>query len=248
MVSSAMLLRRAAPTPKARRRAFGRAERTWSTLSDVTPPEDRSTPGPAPLTELLRRATNGEQAAAESALPAVYHELRRIAQARMANERAGHTLQATALVHETWLKLVGMGAADWSDRAAFYHAAATAMRRILVDHARRRARLKRGGGRSADPATVSSLPAKGIGPEDAIAFLHVDQEIARLEAEDPRAGAVVRLRFFGGLDVDETAATLGLSRRTVLREWAWARARLFAALAEPGSAPDTPGSGAESGQ
>jgi RNA polymerase sigma factor (TIGR02999 family) len=228
--------------PPARFRAVGRAERTWSTLSIVMPPEDRSTPGPAPLTELLCRAAGGEQAAADSALPAVYHELRRIAQARMANERAGHTLQATALVHETWLKLVGMGAAGWSDRAAFYHAAATAMRRILVDHARRRARHKRGGGRLADPATVSSLPAKGIDPDDAITFLHIDQEIARLEAEDPRAGAVVRLRFFGGLDVDETAATLGLSRRTVLREWAWARARLFAALAELTPARDTPGS------
>lgn len=189
--------------------------------------------GDEPLTELLRRAAGGEAAAAASALPCVYRELRRIAQARMARERADHTLQATALVHETWLKLVGMGAADWRDRAAFYHAAATAMRRILVDHARRRARHKRGGGRSPDPATVSGLPAKGVDPDDAIAFLQLDHEIARLEAEDPRAGAVVRLRFFGGLDVDETAAALGLSRRTVLREWAWARARLFAALSDP---------------
>lgn len=210
------------------------------------PPEDRSTPGPAPLTELLRRAAGGEQAAADSALPAVYLELRRIAQARMANERVGHTLQPTALVHETWLKLVGMGAAGWSDRAAFYHAAATAMRRILVDYARGRARQKRGGGRGAAPATVSSLPAKGIDPDDAITFLHIDEQIARLEAEDPRAGAVVRLRFFGGLDVDETAATLGLSRRTVLRDWAWARARLFAVLAEPTAAPGRPGTAGES--
>lgn len=212
----------------------------------MTPPADDSQPGPAPLTELLRRAANGEVAAAESALPVVYRELHRIAQARMANERADHTLQATALVHETWLKLVGMGAATWSDRAAFYQAAATAMRRILVDHARRRARLKRGGGRAGDPVTVSRLPARSIDVDDALTFLHLDEAIARLEATDPRAGAVVRLRFYGGLDVDATAATLGLSRRTVLREWAWARARLFAAMAEPSSgpaAPESPGAG-----
>jgi len=194
-----------------------------------------SPPGGQPLTELLRRAASGESAAAASALPFVYDELRRIARSRMAGERVGHTLQATALVHETWLKLVGMGAADWRDRAAFYHAAATAMRRILVDHARRRARHKRGGGRARDPATVSGLPAGGIDPDAAITFLQLDQAIARLEAEDPRAGAVVRLRFYGGLDVDETAAALGMSRRTVLREWAWARAHLFTAMSEPGS-------------
>jgi len=227
--------------------AAGRPGRpAWSTLQCVTPSDDSSLPGSAPLTELLRRAADGEVAAAESALPVVYRELRRIAQARMANERADHTLQATALVHETWLKLVGMGAATWSDRAAFYHAAATAMRRILVDHARRRARLKRGGGRAVDPVTVSRLPARSIDIDDALTFLQLDDAIARLEASDPRAGAVVRLRFFGGLDVDATAATLGLSRRTVLREWAWARAQLFAAMAEPSSgsaAPESPGAG-----
>lgn len=197
-------------------------------------PEDPAPAVDAPLTELLRRAANGEAAAAEAALPLVYRELRRIAQARMAGERRDHTLQATALVHETWLKLVGMGAADWSDRATFYQAAATAMRRILVDHARRRTRLKRGGGRAAEPVTVTGLPAKQPDLGCALTFLQLDEEIARLEAEDPRAGAIVRLRFFGGLGVDETAATLGLSRRTVLREWAWARARLFAALADAG--------------
>lgn len=193
-------------------------------------PEEKAPDDPAPLTELLRRAAAGEAAAGEAALPLVYRELRRIAQARMAGERADHTLQATALVHETWLKLVGMGAAEWRDRVAFYQAAATAMRRILVDHARRRGRQKRGGGRSSEPITLTGLPARLPDLGDAATFLQLDEEIARLEAEDPRAGAVVRLRFFGGLDVDETAAALGMSRRTVLREWAFARARLFAAL------------------
>lgn len=184
------------------------------------------------LTQLLRRAARGESAAAEAALPRVYRELRRIAQARMAGERADHTLQPTALVHETWLKLAGMGDADWPDRATFYHAAATAMRRILVDHARRRGRQKRGGDAQREPITLGALPARQPDLADAATFLQLDEEIARLEREDPRAGAVVRLRFFAGLDVDETAAALGLSRRTVLREWAFARAQLWSALAD----------------
>lgn len=199
-------------------------------------PAAMSTPGdPAqpPLTELLRRAVDGEAEAAESALPLVYRELRALARRRMSNERADHTLGATGLVHETWLKLVGMGSADWTDRAAFYQAAATAMRRILVDHARRRNRQKRGGRVARDPASVSELPSPRLDLDDATTFLQLDEALERLEREDPRAAAVVKLRYFAGLDVDETAAALGLSRRTVLREWAFAKAQLFAALAEP---------------
>jgi RNA polymerase sigma factor (TIGR02999 family) len=195
-----------------------------------------STPGdPAepPLTELLRRAVDGEADAAETALPLVYRELRALARRRMSNERADHTLDATGLVHETWLKLVGMGSADWADRAAFYQAAATAMRRILVDHARRRNRQKRGGLVARDPASVSELPSPRLDLDDATTFLQLDEALDRLERDDPRAAAVVKLRYFAGLDVDETALALGLSRRTVLREWAFAKAQLFAALAEP---------------
>jgi RNA polymerase sigma factor (TIGR02999 family) len=190
--------------------------------------DESPTNAAAPLTDLLRRAAGGESAAADVALPLVYRQLRRLAKAKMAGERPGHTLQATGLVHETWLKLLGMGAADWPDRAAFYRAAVTAMRRILVDYARRRLRRKRGGGQAAEPVSVDALPAPAA--RDAAEFLQLDQELARLEAEDPRAAAIVKLRYFAGLDVDETASALGLSRRTVLREWAWARARLFAAL------------------
>lgn len=189
-------------------------------------------PDDPPLTQLLRRAAGGEAGAAEEVLPIVYGELRRIARARMAGERADHTLQATALVHETWLKLVGMGDGQWADRATFYQAAATAMRRILVDHARRRGRQKRGGGAEREPITLGGLPARQPDLADAATFLQLDEAIARLEAEDPRAGAIVRLRFFAGLDVDETAAALRLSRRTVLREWAFAKARLWTALAD----------------
>lgn len=186
--------------------------------------------GQPPLTELLRRAAAGEATAADAALPLVYRELRNLARARMAGERQGHTLQATALVHETWLKLVGVDGADWQDRGAFYQAAATAMRRILVDHARRRSRQKRGGGLEREPVSVAALAAPQPDVADAATFLQLDELIAALERDDPRAGAIVRLRFFGGLGVDETAAALGLSRRTVLREWSYARARLFAAL------------------
>jgi RNA polymerase sigma factor (TIGR02999 family) len=193
------------------------------------PPDDD-----LPLTQWLARASAGESAAAETALPLIYRELRRIAQARMAGERQNHTLQATALVHETWLKLVGMGSVEWPDRTAFYQAAALAMRRILVDHARGRRRKKRGGGVAAEPVTLAGIAAAQPDVGDAATFLQLDEEIARLEAEDPRAGAVVRLRFFAGLDVDETAAALGMSRRTVLREWAFARARLWARLSATG--------------
>jgi RNA polymerase sigma factor (TIGR02999 family) len=185
-----------------------------------------------PLTELLRRAAAGEVGAADAALPLVYRELKALAEARMAGERRDHTLQATALVHETWLKLVGLGQQTWADRGSFYQAAATAMRRILVDHARRRMRHKRGGGARRDPMTLGGLAAPVVDVGCAATFLQLDEQIRRLEAEDPRAGEIVRLRFFAGLGVDETAASLGLSRRTVLREWSYAKARLFAALSD----------------
>lgn len=186
-----------------------------------------------PLTEQLRAAASGEAGAADEVLPLVYRELRRLAQARMAGERAGHTLQPTALVHETWLKLVGVGKASWQDRGAFYHAAATAMRRILVDQARQRSRHKRGRGQRTEAITTALLLAPQPDLGCPATLLQLDEEIRKLEGEDPRAGAIVRLRFFAGLDVDETATMLRLSPRTVMREWAWARARLFAALSEP---------------
>ncbi|MCB9884511.1 MAG: sigma-70 family RNA polymerase sigma factor [Planctomycetes bacterium] len=194
-------------------------------MSSAAGPEDGSTP----LTELLLRAAGGEPAAAEAVLPLVYRELRQLAQARMAGERRDHTLQATALVHETWLKLVGVGDTDWTDRHAFYRAAAVAMRNILIDHARRRARQKRGGDAQREAITMDRLASR---PDlhDADTFLQLDQLIEELGREDPRAGEIVRLRFFAGLSVDETAEAMGLSRRTVLREWAFARARLYAAL------------------
>jgi RNA polymerase sigma factor (TIGR02999 family) len=185
---------------------------------------------PLQLTRLLHRAASGELDAADQALPLVYRELRAIAQQRMAGERRDHTLQATALVHEAWLRLISSDQARFEDRASFYRAAANAMRYVLVDHARRRHRLKRGGDRQRAADTVAELVAPRPDLEDPTTFLQLDEAIDALEHEDPRAAGIVRLRFFAGLGVDETAAAMGLSRRTVLREWAFARARLFAAL------------------
>lgn len=174
------------------------------------------------LTRILRKGPEG----AALALPLVYDTLRRIAERRMAGERADHTLQATALVHEAYLKLLGEEQLDWTDRRRFYGAAAEAMRRILVDHARRVGATKRGGERQ----------RVTFGAVDASAELEPDQVLAlsdaleRLEREDPRAAEVTRLRFFAGLSVEEAAAALGISERSVHREWAFARARLVQLL------------------
>lgn len=149
-------------------------------------------------------------------------QLRAIAARQMLQEQPGHTLQATALVHEVYARLAEAGV-RWSGPGAFYHAAAEAMRRILIDHARARATAKRGGGRRAvDIDGVLDLAAADA-PEQVVAL---DGAISRLEGEDPRAAEVVRLRFYAGLTVDQTAAALGQSRRTVLRDWEFARAWL----------------------
>lgn len=161
-------------------------------------------------------------------LPIVYDELRAIAAARLRAERSGHTLQTTALVHEAYIRLVGSERPVWSNRAHFFYAAAEAMRRILVDHARRRTRSKRGGDRvrvELDEAHLSRWP-------DPHELLAVDEAVRRLEEVDDRAADVVRLRYFAGLSVEETAQALDLSERTVMREWAYARAWLRDALTE----------------
>ncbi len=198
------------------------------------PPADR--PDDEPFTRLLERAVRGEDGAADEVLPRVYHELAAIAQSAMGRERGDHTLQATALVHEAWMKLCGDHSPSFEDRSEFYRAAAEAMRRVLVDHARRRARIKRGGGR--DKVSITTIePALTDDPDR---FLALDEAIQRLGASDPRAAEIVRLRFFAGLSVDETADALKLSRRTVLREWAYAKARLYQDLAdEPGDGPES---------
>jgi RNA polymerase sigma factor (TIGR02999 family) len=179
------------------------------------------------VTRLIQAAGASDRAAADQLLNLVYDQLRRIAQQRMNEERAGHTLQATALVHEAWLRLVGDHQAEieWRGRAHFFAAAAEAMRKILIDHARGRRTAKRGGGLKAIGCVLDLAGDEKIG--DALAL---DELISRLEAEDPQTAGVVRLRFFAGLSIDETADALGVSPRTVKRNWEYARAWLAGAL------------------
>jgi RNA polymerase sigma factor (TIGR02999 family) len=184
-------------------------------------------PIPGGCAGTVSRPLNDEgDRAAEQLFPQVYTELRNLARRRLADERPGHTLQATALVHEVYLKLLNNNGAAWAGRRQFFFAAAEAMRQILIDHARARAGPKRGGGRKRVPLNVLDL-AKD---EQVSEILAVDEAISRLEKVSPDVAAVVRLRFYAGLSVDETAEALGVSPRTVRREWTYARARLIREL------------------
>jgi RNA polymerase sigma factor (TIGR02999 family) len=194
-------------------------------------PEPQSTLTPPPreaVTQLLHIAAGGDPAAMERLLELVYAELRVIASQRMADERRGHTLQATALVHEAYLRLFDAEGARFENRGHFFRAAADAMRKILIDHARARNAKKRGGGKAALQigGVVDVIETPNLD-----GFLSLDDAISRLEEADPQAGAVVRLRFYAGLSESEAAAALGMSDRTVRREWAFARAWLMDALA-----------------
>ena len=186
------------------------------------------------VTLLLQSLSEGEDAA-PALFEAVYGELRELAGSRMNRERAGHTLQATALVHEAYLRLIGQREMAWTSRRHFFGAAAKAMERLLIDHARKVRSKKRGGENARVAMTLSGL-SDGENP-DQIIELH--EALEELAAEDPRAAEVARLRFFVGLEVEETALALELSPRTVARDWAYARARLFELLA-----PEEPGGGA----
>jgi len=189
------------------------------------PPE----PDPGAVTGLLTAAARGEPAAAEKLLPLVYDELRRLAAARLAREVPGQTLQATALVHEAYLRLVGLDPdKPWDGRAHFFAAAAEAMRRILIDRARDRRRLKRGGPRRREDLDFDALTGPDAPPDD---LLDLDDALAGLARADSRAAALVKLRVFAGLTLDEAALALGVVRRTADRDWAFARAWLFNTLA-----------------
>jgi RNA polymerase sigma factor (TIGR02999 family) len=184
-------------------------------------------PASADVTVLLDRVAAGDQQCTDRLLDAVYDQLRKIAQQRMKDEKPGHTLQATALVHEAYLRLVRNNKnLQWSSRAQFYVAAAQAMQRILVEHARKKKRLKRGRDRQPVASNVVDL-ARDENLEDVVA-LH--EAIDRLEGEDPRAALVTRLRFYAGLTVEETAKAMKVSERTVMREWVYARSWLRDAL------------------
>jgi RNA polymerase sigma factor (TIGR02999 family) len=175
------------------------------------------------FTVILDRVQKRDPEAGDQLLPLVYEELRRIAAVMMAREANGQTLQPTALVHEAWLRLVGEDKEDWAGRPQFFAAAAEAMRRILVENARRKGRLKRGGGwerinlEGLDVATAA----------DDATLLVVNEALDRLEAEDPLKASLVKLRFFAGLTVEESALVLGVSTPTVKRHWKFARAWLL---------------------
>ncbi len=174
------------------------------------------------VTHLLDRAQHGDLAAAGELLPLVYEELRRLAAHKMAHEAAGHTLQPTALVHEAWLRLTGSTRQEWRGRGHFFSAAAEAMRRILVENARRKLRIRHGGGLERVDLASIDLP---IAREDE-KCLRVHEALDRLAALDPRKAEVVKLRLFTGLQVQEIAAVLEASDKTVQRDWTFAKAWL----------------------
>jgi len=179
--------------------------------------------GRGPVSQLLSGVAGGDEQAAARLLEHVYDELRGIARARLAGERRGHTLQATALVHEAWMRLFGDSGVGFESRAHFFAAAGEAMRRILVDHARRRLAAKRGGGEAPDALPTDGIVALSQDPAEIVA---VHEALLRMDDRQPRAATIVRLRFFAGFELPEIAEALGLSLRTVEREWAYARARL----------------------
>jgi RNA polymerase sigma factor (TIGR02999 family) len=183
---------------------------------------------PGQVTRLLKDVTNGRPGAGDDLLALVYAQLRAIAQHRLTHERPGHTLQATALVHEAYLRVIGPHDIPWNDRAQFFRGAAAAMRRLLVEHARARGRVKRGGDRRRVVLNVLDLADE----QDHEQVLALDGAIERLERVDGQAAEVVRLRFFAGLSVEQTSQVLGASERTVKRDWAFARAWLQRTLAE----------------
>ncbi len=181
----------------------------------------------SPTLSILLDETKDSAQRVECLLPFVYDQLRAVAQRALTAERPDHTLEATALVHEAYLKLVGEREIPWASRAHFYVAAAEAMRRILLDHARARGRVKRGGGRAR--LTLSDVTDLATKPDEIVRF---DDAFRRLEGESPEAAAIVRLRFFAGLSVEQTAEALGVSTSTVDRRWAFARAWLYQAFRE----------------
>jgi RNA polymerase sigma-70 factor, ECF subfamily len=195
--------------------------------SDSAPPHPASPPSGTPpatghdVTRLLQELQHGRDGAADQLVPLVYGELHNLAVHYMRSERGDHTLQPTALVHEAYMRLVDQRHASWQNRSHFFGIAAQAMRRILVDHARRKQAGKREGG---DRVTLDESVAEA--PQRSVDLLALDDALNKLAALDPRQARVVELRFFGGLDIEQTAESLGISPATVKRDWTFARAFL----------------------
>jgi RNA polymerase sigma factor (TIGR02999 family) len=185
---------------------------------------------PSPVTALLARARSGDASALADVFPLIYDELHRLAQQQLRREPDGHTLSPTALVHEAYMRLIDYTRTEWAGRAHFMAVAATAMRRILVDHARGHRSLKRGGA-----LRRVSLDAVDLGTEDRAELLvAIDDALGRLKALDARQAQVVECRFFGGMTEEETAEALGIGLRTVKRDWAKAKSWLHRELGAEG--------------
>jgi RNA polymerase sigma factor (TIGR02999 family) len=182
--------------------------------------------GPAvnEVTRILNAIEQGNAAVADELLPLVYQELRRLAAHKMASEASGHTLQPTALVHEAWLRLVGSNHQGWENRAHFFGAAAEAMRRILVDHARRKQSAKRGGDAKREEFDEAALVLAA--PPDELLAVH--EALDKLAAEDASAAELVKLRYFVGMTMEEAASALGLGKRTAENLWTYAHSRAIA--------------------
>jgi RNA polymerase sigma factor (TIGR02999 family) len=216
-----------------RRRGRVRPRRTASPRhgdpSRLSPMADASPPAPD-ATLLLTAAAGGDRGAAEQLLPLVYEQLKKDAQRQLMSERTGHTLSATALVHEAYLRLIGPREIPWTGRGHFYAAAAEAMRRVLLDHARARAAASRDGPVARRAAMELSCLPDLASEEESAGLLILDGALARLESVDKAAAEVVRLRFFAGLNIEQTASALGVSAPTVKRTWAFARGWLREAI------------------
>jgi RNA polymerase sigma factor (TIGR02999 family) len=187
------------------------------------------------VTRILNAIERGEAGATDELLPLVYEELRLLAAQKLAQEKPGQTLQATALVHEVYIRLLGDQPHDWQSRAHFFGAAAEAMRRILIENARRKGRLRRGAGRQRIDLDALSLAIET--PADDLIAL--DEALSRLVKEDPEVAEVVKLSYFGGLTLEEAAEVLGISRRTAYRYWAYTRAWLYDEMTR-GEEPPSP--------
>jgi RNA polymerase sigma-70 factor (ECF subfamily) len=183
------------------------------------------------ITQLLAEWSDGNQSALDELYPLVYDELHRLARRYMSRERKGHTLQTTALINEAYVRLVDQRNVHWANRSHFFAISAQIMRRILIDHARRHAYAKRGGGAQ----QVSLEEAATVTPDQSLELLRLDEALKTLSDMDPRRGQVVELRFFGGLNNEEIAGVLKVSENTVTRDWNMARAWLYQQLTGSGA-------------
>ena len=185
------------------------------------------------VTRILGDMERGDRQAAEELLPLVYQELRKLAASKMANEAPGQTLQPTSLVHEAWLRLTGDEDVKWEGRAHFFGAAAEAMRRILIDNARRKHAMRHGGGQQRLDIQEIELPA-GTQDDDLLA---INEALDRFAAQDPKKAELIKLRYFVGLTIKEAADVLGISEATAKRNWAYARAWLYKEIGETSETP-----------